>query len=73
MVPKDTLKEMHFNVLSNTFLLNAFSQWYVLSVCTLLLKANFREKYSLLYNWYTRKENVFRNCYAIIRIVFTSE
>lgn len=44
MVPKDILKEMHFNVLSNTFLLNAFSQWYILNVCTLLLKANFCEK-----------------------------
>lgn len=74
MVSKDILKEMHFCVLSNTFLLNAFNQWFVLNVCTCCSKLIFvRKKYILVYSWYTRKENVFRNCYAVIRIVFPSK
>lgn len=67
------LKEMHFCVLSNTFLLNAFNQCFVLNVCTCSKLIFVRKKYILVYSWYTRKENVFRNCYAVIRIVFTSK
>lgn len=64
-------KEMFFRVLSNTFLLNTFSQGLVLDVCTSCSKLIFVRNNYILYSWFNRKENVFRNCYAVIRIVFT--